>query len=381
LHDIVYLSRVPWDSLYQRPQHLAMGLARNWRVLFVDTPRSTFYRRVLKPLRAHEPVRPFLWQPAPGLTVLSPAYVPFLPGWWPPPGQYILSRIFLSWAVRRMGMSSPIVWAQDPRDLYFLPPLAPRLVCYDCMDDYALIAPSASGRPELRAQEIALLRRADLVFASSTDLAKRCAESNPHVVLVPNGVDAAHFSPVPVAADAAAIPSPRIGYVGSLATWVDWALLAAVARAHPDWSLVLVGPAAGEAEDDVVALRRIPNVHVLGERPYAAISSYLHAFDVCLIPFRLNDLTRTVNPVKFFEYMAAGKPVVATALPELAPYAGVCTLADGAADFVAGIAAALAEGNNPARVQQRLSVAQANSWTQRVQTIQDALAAALHARI
>ena len=126
---------------------------------------------------------------------LSPAHVPFLPGWWPSPGQYPISRFFIRRAAQRLGMTSPVLWMQDPRDLYFVDAVKPRLLCYDCMDDYALIAPSPETRPRLRAQELLLLKQADVVFAASRDLAQRCAETNPNVVLVPNGVDAATFAP------------------------------------------------------------------------------------------------------------------------------------------------------------------------------------------
>lgn len=381
--DIVYLSRVPWDSLYQRPQHLAAGLAQRGRVLFVDTPRSTFHRRFVRPLLARRPVRPFLWQAAPGLHVLSPGFVPFPPRWWPPPGQYALSRLFVRWAMRRLGMSSAVLWAQDPRDLYFLDAVAPRLICYDCMDDYALIAPSPAVRPRLRALELDMLRKADLVFASSRDLAQRCAETNAHTRLVANGVDSEFFAPANAPAppaDLAAIARPRLGYTGSLAPWVDLDLLAAVAEARPQWSIVLVGPVRSGFEAKLAQLQRHANVHVLGERPYTTMPAYVHSFDVCVIPFCLNDLTRAVNPVKFFEYMAAGKPVVATPLPELLAYDDAADLATDAAGFVAAIDAALAEGERPARVSRRLAIAAANSWQERVDSVARALLAALQTR-
>lgn len=380
MSDIVYLSRVLWDSLYQRPHHLAAGLAATHRVLWVDTPRATALQRWLKPLAAGRRPRPLLWQPdpaRPNLTVLSPAYVPFLPGRWPPPGQYALSRLCLRRAVQRLGIASPVAWAQDPRDLPFIETLSPRLVTYDCMDDYALIGLAAGGQPLAQEQEHALLQRAAVVFASSAELAQRCAQTNPRTVLVPNGVDARFFAaaagmvPPP---DVAAVPAPRLGYVGSLATWVDFALLAAVARARPAWSLVLVGPVQRGVEDAIASLRRLPNVHILGERPYAVVPNYLHSFAVCLIPFQLNSLTHTVNPVKFYEYMAAGRPVVATPLPELMPFAHVCTLAADAAAFVASIDTVLATGETAQMHEQRLAVAQANSWAQRVATIEAALA-------
>jgi glycosyltransferase involved in cell wall biosynthesis len=376
--DIVYLSRTPWDSIYQRPQHLAAGLAGSARVLYVDTPRSTFNRRFLTPLLRRQTLRPLLSQPAPGLTVLSPAYVPFLPGWWPPPGQYHVHRLFLRWAMRRLGMASPILWTQDPRDLFFVDAVAPRLVCYDCMDDYALIAPPGVSRPALREQELAMLRRANLVFASSEDLLRRCSQTNGHVVLVPNGVDAGRFGPAPTPADVAGIARPRLGYVGAIAPWLDFGLLEALAQARPQLSLVLVGPVQRAVLVRVAALQRLPNVHVLGERPYVDVPAYMHSFDICLIPFLINDLTRAVTPVKFWEYMAAARPVVSTVLPELAPYANVCALAGDVSTFIAAVDAALSTSSETDR-ERRLALAQANSWAERVKTIEQALAAALAA--
>jgi glycosyltransferase involved in cell wall biosynthesis len=277
-------------------------------------------------------------------------------------------------------MSTPIVWMSDPRDGYVLDSLSPRLLCYDCMDDYALIAPQAALRGVLRSQEEGLLKRVDVVFASSDELARRCTSSNRNVHLVPNGVDAARFAPASgaaIAPDVAALPRPRLGYAGSLASWIDFDLLAMIARARPQWSLVLVGPVASDAQAQVAALQRLPNVHVLGERPYRAIPTYLHGFDVSLIPFQINDLTRAVNPVKFFEYIAAGQPVVATPLPELLRFQETCAIAASGDDFIACIESALSTRDDGERVRQRLAFAQANDWSQRVDSVRAALALAL----
>ncbi len=387
--DILYLGRVPWDWLYQRPQHLAAGLARHFRVLYVDTPRSTFYRRVIRPLRQGRPVRPLLWQPLPGLaslSVLSPPYLPFITRHWPPAAHYVITRALIRWTTRRLGMTGPILWAADPRDTYVLDALPFSLLCYDCMDDYPLLTPLESLRSLLAEQEIAILRRADVVFASSQHLAAVCArrmdmqEGVPgkRVIVVPNAVDPEVFSAsaAPVPADLAVIPRPRLGMMGLLAPWVDLDLVAAVARARPQWHIVLVGPTRVGHQAAVAALKSMPNIHVLGERPYESIPGYVRNFDVCLIPFKANHLTAGVDPVKFYEYMAAGRPVVANGLPELEQYASVCRLAETGEDFIRKIEECLAEeqsGEAQARAEERRALARANTWDQRVQTISEAL--------
>ena len=160
-------------------------------------------------------------------------------------------------------------------------------------------------------------------------------------------------------------------------TWISWA---ASLTARPDWQIVLIGPVLAGCQEQVAALRRQANVHVLGERPYALVPRYLHGLDVCLIPFRLNDLTRSVNPLKFYEYLAAGKPVVASRLPELEQYGGVCSLAEGLQEYMEQIEAALSveSGAVALLAEQRLAVARANSWQERTQAVAAALLQALN---
>ena len=165
---------------------------------------------------------------------------------------------------------------------------------------------------------------------------------NPNTIFVPHGVDYEHFSravteDLPVPPDIANIPHPRLGFIGLIRDWVDLDLLAEVARRRPDWHIVMIG----DSTVDLAPYRSLSNMHFLGRKSYAELPAYCRQFDVGLIPFKLNELTRAVNPIKLREYLAAGLPVVSTPLPEVALYERLVNLADSPEGFVRGVAAGL----------------------------------------
>src|SRR6185369_151204 len=143
-----------------------------------------------------------------------------------------------------------------------------------------------------------------------------------------NGCEVEHFASVPPGRELQRDGRPVIGYFGAISEWFDIALVVALARARPGWRFVLVGSTFG---CDTREARRLPNIEMKGEVPYAELPGWVHGFDVCIIPFVLNELTSCTNPVKVYEYLSAGKPVVATRLPELVAIADQVYLADGAA--------------------------------------------------
>ena len=221
--------------------------------------------------------------------------------------------------------------------------------------------------------EAELVRRADLVLASSETLAEARRRVNPRTFFVSHGVDVAHFSraldpALPRPADVAGLARPVIGFFGLLAEWIDLELLAAIARRRPHWTLLLLG----KATVDTGALRALPNVRLLGQKPYAALPAYCRAFDVGLIPFRIDELTVRANPLKLREYLAAGLPVVSTDLPEVRKYAGLVRLAAGPEGFIEAIEAALADRNEPAD-RARVAAMQSESWEARVEQISELL--------
>jgi glycosyltransferase involved in cell wall biosynthesis len=271
-----------------------------------------------------------------------------------------------------------VIWAGTPSPALVaaLDRLPSRLLVYDCLDAVAAFRP---GQPEVEAAEATLARRADVVLATSPELEARMRRHNPRTVLVPNAADYDHFSRRVAAAELPAelrgLPRPLIGYVGELAAWFDTDLIQGLARRHPEWSIVLVGPATAEVR------RALPdaNVHFLGRRPYSELPRYLAGFDCCLIPFRACPLTAAVSPVKLYEYLAAGKPVVSTPLPSVLPFAKEVLVA---ADerFLEAVEEAVTGRNDVVASEARRRRARAHTWDQRVARILEALQAAEAAR-
>ena len=275
----------------------------------------------------------------------------------------------------QLGISSPVLWVSYP-----LPLTEPigggGPVVYDCMDrwsDFPDALADENYRRVIVDAEQRLLERADLVFCSAAGLFEsKSKTAKGEVMLLRNGADVAHFLPGNRVApqDIASLPRPILGYIGAMADWVDFELLRSVAVARPEWSLVFIGPLFdGKSSGDADSLRLIaslPNVHLLGSRPYDELPPYLEAFDVAVIPFKLNGLTEDTDPIKVYEYLAAGVPVVSTPLREVQRLPEV-RLASGPEEFVRECEAALSERSDADLVARRTEVARCNSWETRAE--------------
>jgi hypothetical protein len=225
--------------------------------------------------------------------------------------------------------------------------------------------------------EAELVEKSDLVLATSHLLLEEKTRLNPNCLLVPNGTEFDHFNTAPEVApeELSHIRKPVIGYYGAMSDWLDTELVGRLASARPGWSFVLIGRVDSA---DVSALRRMSNVLLLGEKPYELLPEYLHRFDVGIIPFKKSPLTEATNPVKLFEYLSAGKPVVATDLNELRHYRDYVRLASSAEEWLETIERALEE-DAPARVEARQGFARQNTWDERLLSIEDAILAMPHA--
>jgi glycosyltransferase involved in cell wall biosynthesis len=303
------------------------------------------------------------------LHVVSPLAVP-LPG---VPGVDRLNTMLLSASIRhfarRAGLTRPILWTFLPNTVGLVGQLGESRVIYHCVDEYSAFA--GVPRDALRAMEEALVRRADLVLASSETLAEERRRWNPRTHFVSHGVDVTHFAQAlsPTLApppETAGLPRPIIGFFGLIAEWIDLDLIAEIARRRPRWTVLMIG----KANVDTGALRGLPNVRLLGQKPYATLPAYCRVFDVGIIPFRIDALTVRANPLKLREYLAAGLPVVSSDLPEVRKYAGLARLAEGADGFVGAIEATLAEDGQAAR-SARVAAMARESWEARVEQISD----------
>lgn len=249
-------------------------------------------------------------------------------------------------------------------------------VCYDCLDDVSLYAGHASP-VRFDGYEQRLLDKSDVVVTTAAKLEARLrAKTSKPVHRIPNGVDYEWFRTCADASrrpvDLATVPRPLVGYIGSVAGWLDYELIVAVARLLPEVSFVFVGPA--EHEGRVQQLCRSPNIFWLGKKPYDTVPGYVNAFDVCTIPFRRGAIAETTNPVKVFEYFALGKAVVSTPLYELHEYeeAGLVLFGDSAETFADAVRRALEEGDNE-RQTRRMEIAAAHSWRSHARAFMRAL--------
>lgn len=236
--------------------------------------------------------------------------------------------------------------------------LGERAAIYFCMDDYAEL-PGVSGEM-IRPLERELLTKVDAVVATARVLVEKKAPASGKVQYLPQGVTYDHFAPPrPVPADMAHLPRPIVGFAGGVSAACDIELLLALSDAVPGGTVLLVGP----VNIDTAPLQR-PNIVLLGNRPYADLPAYVQAFDVGLIPYILNDWTRAVDPLKLLEYLAAGIPVVSTALPEVTKYGEAIRIGATTEAFVGHVRDALA-GRVPADRAARQAVAFNNTWERR----------------
>ncbi|MEP6800437.1 MAG: glycosyltransferase family 1 protein [Acidobacteriota bacterium] len=344
--DVVCLTHLRWDFVFQRPQHLLTRFARDSRVFYVEEPEfdDGISPALSVTLREN------------GVHVV----VPRLPAGLEAEEVTVLQRELLDELLRRYAIRRYVLWYYTPMALGFSRHLEPLSIVYDCMDELSAFA----GAPKaLHEREAELLVRADLVLTGGQSLYEAKQNMHPNVHAFPSSVDVKHFASarqnVEDPADQASIGGPRLGFFGVIDERMDLELVRGVAEARPDWQLVFLGPTC---KIDPASFPTLPNVHRLGAKPYKDLPSYVAGWDVALLPFARNDSTKFISPTKTPEYLAAGKPVVSTSIRDVVrPYGqqGLARIADTIPEFVAAVEAALAE--NPAE-----RIARADAFLSRI---------------
>lgn len=390
--DIVCLSFVGWDDYWGTAQQLMSRFAARNRVLFVNPPVSafSFFTESRGAGYAWQRLRQWLKGPrlvAPNVYAATPP--PALPFRYRRLTNRVNSVIMGRWLRKQaagLGFRNPIVWSFLPS----MPPrigssLRPALSVYHCVDDFASVPHWWNAATDVRARDAECCTEADVVLCTGRQLAEARRSLNSRVNVVLNGADVELFSravspETNAPADIASISRPVVGFSGVIDFRFDTALLTELALRRPDWSIALVGHTApgGGATDgkgrvlsgiDLSGLLALPNVHLLGWKPIEALPGYLKGMDVCLIPYVRSEFTRHIFPLKLFEYMAAGKPIVATDLEELLPYAGhSLTLAGTPSEFHDAIVNAI-EDAPAAFSSERAELVQGHSWDKRVEQI------------
>ena len=363
-YDVVVFSIIDWDFRFQRPQQLATQFGRHGhRVFYLSTtrflsPGGAAWDLARKAERVGE------------LRIRSRRALNVYSGKMEIADVDALVASFEALAAD-LSMGDAVCLVQIP----FWGPLAERLrerlgwrVVYDCMDEWTNFP--GFGQSVLSLEE-KLVRGADVTIVSADRLEEKWKGTAPRLVLARNAMDAEHYraryAPNELLGK---VRHPVIGYYGALASWVDVPLLTKIADAHPEATIVLAG---GQFDVDLTPISSRPNVRLLGQRPYDEMPQLLWNFDACIIPFLVNDITEATNPVKFYEYLYGGKPVVAPALTELLPYEELSYLARGHDEFLAQLQRALAEPADDPRRAARREVAEENDWAHRYEAIDEGL--------
>jgi len=342
-HNIICFS-CDWQQDPLSKHHLMKRLAAFNRVLWINSiglRRPTLRGKDMA--RAGNKLVSFfrsVQQVQENIYVISPLAIPFHSS----PFVNAANRILLTSQVKhyqnKLKFDHPVVWTFAPNVADILFDFGGKLYLYYITDDFTQF----TGHPAkmIDRQESTLMRRCNVLIASADYLAGKKAESGRQINLVTHGVEYHHFATAlskvssELPADMNGIAHPVIGFYGEINDWIDLETMAEIARRRPDWSLVLLGRIAVEV-GDIRYLTNLPNVHWLGQKKFADLPGYCSAFDVALIPMKLDELTLSVNPLKLREYLAAGLPVVSAPLPEVLNYADCVKFATTAEEYIAQI--------------------------------------------
>jgi glycosyltransferase involved in cell wall biosynthesis len=361
---IIVHSHLGWDWVWQRPQQFHSRLSKRHRILFVEGP---------VPQPGLEAARVSLREVAdyPNIVVLQMAMPQhrWQDGAWVDKERRRLVQSVLNGPLGA-DFADPVQWFYDPMAVTsFAGHLGETAIVYDCMDQLSQFRGAPS---ELVRRERELLAIADVVFAGGPKICEEKRPQNANCYSIGCGVDAAHFAKAkdprtPVPPDVADLPGPVFGYIGVVDERLDYELIATVADGNRDGSVVMVGP---WTKVDRATFPERPNLHWLGARDYSELPAYAKRFDVCLMPFALNDATEFINPTKALEYMATGRPIVATPIEDVVrQFEDVVKVVATPDAFVAACHRA-AECPNRVGVRRGLKLAARNSWESIVEKLE-----------
>lgn len=330
---IICFSHLRWDFVWQRPQQIMSRLEKDHRILFWEEAIETDH---------HLPYLEF--HAFAGTTVQS--IRPRVPARWSREEKDRALAGLLDQMMGLCGIERPILWFWSPMFWPVAAHVAPKAaaVVHDVMDELSAFR---FAPPELIAREGELMAAADLVLTGGWSIWEARRDRHDNIHAMPSSVDTAHFATarrsLPQPADQGGLPGKRLGYYGVIDERIDLSLIAALAKAHPEWSVVMVGPLAKIGPDD---LPRAPNIYWLGQKSYDELPAYLAGWDVAIMPFALNEATRFISPTKTPEYLAGGRQVVSTPIRDVVRHYGALRAVQIAADapeFVLACETAMAQ--------------------------------------
>jgi UDP-galactopyranose mutase len=320
--DVVCLSHLRWDFVYQRPQHLMNRFARNGRVFFFEEP-------VFVDDKTHLSISPRednLFVVVPQISHSDRESR----------NSDDIQRELLDGIIISHEINNFLLWFYTPMAMDFAAHLEPLATVYDCMDELSAFK---FAPPELLENERRLLEKADLVFTGGQSLYEAKQSRHARVFAFPSSIDVTHFNKArnitKEPADQVSIKHPRLGFCGVIDERMDINLLSEMADLRPEWQFMMIGPVVKIADED---LPRRENIHYLGGKDYQELPKYLAGWDIAIMPFAINESTRFISPTKTPEYLAAGKPVISTSIRDVVrPYGeqNLVEIASTANDFIA----------------------------------------------
>jgi GT2 family glycosyltransferase/glycosyltransferase involved in cell wall biosynthesis len=364
LPDLLILGQEQWDHVERRNQLLIRALAaRNPSTRFLFAEHALRLRNV-SAWRWPQvvPVATNIWK----TQLLRPVPDRLATGL-----SDVVEARQAAWAARRAGLDRPYLWSQDPHAARLLELLPVQGLIYDLTDDWAAFEPTAERRHDVQGQVAKLARSASLVVACSRALCELAERSGARPLYLPNAVDASS-EPGAIPPDLARLPHPRIGYVGTLhSARLDVALLVRTAALRPEWSFVFIGPDLLRAPDRE-RLFAPANVYYLGTVPHSDVRHYIGGFDVALVPNLVTEFTASLDPLKTYEYLAVGVPVLATpagVAPELAEHVHLASTAE---ELVTRAEQLIEEESNELAAARRLLVKE-ETWDARAAAVEEAM--------
>jgi len=370
--NIICISPAPFDyPIWTNRQHIPIRFAKKHRVIYVFHPyllrssikRNIFYNR--KKTKNKNCNR--------NIHLYTPWIIPFSSH------NLTIHRInvkiscfFLKKVLKKLDFHEYIIWFYDPEGVYYLNELNPILICYDCVDEYPTMPDYKTKNRKNRIIDLErkLIKKCNIVFTTSYNLFKKKRELNNNTFLVENVGDYDHFSKAQLkmlntSSDFPQMPKPIIGFVGALDTYkVDFELIEFLSDQRPEWSFVFIGDMQGGA-DGKKEVPQKQNIYYLGRKKYKNLPEYVAHFDVCIIPYKINDYTRHVFPIKLYEFLSAGKPIVATELPSIQKLQDIIIIAKSYEAFLLGIEEAIQQDSEKL-IQNRIEIAKQNTWETRV---------------
>ena len=329
-YDLVCLSHLRWNFVYQRPQHLLSRFAKQRRVIFFEEPIFT-----------DQPTKLELTRGKDNLIVAVP-HISHADK--ETSNVEDIQREMLNQLFGEQQIENFVLWFYTPMAYGFSSHLEPNAIVYDCMDELSAFK---FAPPALLSNEEQLYKKADLVFTGGQSLYEAKKNRHERVYAFPSSIDAAHFRQARSVSDEPedqkSIARPKFGYCGVIDERINLQLIERIADLRPEWQFVMIGPVVKISEED---LPRRANIHYLGGKDYKDLPKYMAGWDVALMPFALNESTRFISPTKTPEYLAAGKPVISTPIRDVVrPYGelNLVHIASTAEEFAAACEKALSE--------------------------------------